>query len=70
MCVFVFQQVTYSTNVDDVDIGANASAEDAPEDVDGALSESGIDIILANRLVQTNFTKKDFKLYIAKFTKA
>ncbi|XP_064455949.1 translationally-controlled tumor protein homolog [Ornithodoros turicata] len=49
--------------------GANPSAEEADE---GTLEnvESGLDLVLNNRLVETGFTKADYKNYLKTYTKA
>lgn len=50
--------------VDNVNIGANPSAEEADEGVDEAAVEEGLDIVLINRLKETAFgSKKDFMNY-------
>ena len=49
--------------------GSNASAEEADEGTDSA-SESGVDIILNHRLVETGFgSKKDFTVYLKDYMK-
>merc|ERR1712018_477595 len=49
--------------------GANASAEEADEGTDAA-SESGVDIILNHRLVETGFgSKKDYTTYLKDYMK-
>ena len=49
--------------------GSNASAEEADEGTDAA-SESGVDIILNHRLVETGFgSKKDFTVYLKDYMK-
>lgn len=51
---------------DDVDgaaLGANPSAEEADEQSEEA-TESGLDIVLAGRLVETGFDKKGYKDYL------
>merc|ERR1711992_81701 len=55
---------------DDVKLeGANASAEEADEGTDAA-SESGIDIVLNHRLVETGFgSKKDYTVYLKDYMK-
>merc|ERR1712226_593628 len=54
-----------SRTQDDIQLaGSNASAEEADEGTDSA-SESGVDIILNHRLVETGFgSKKDFTVYL------
>ena len=49
--------------------GSNASAEEADEGTDAA-SESGVDIVLNHRLVETGFgSKKDFTVYLKEYMK-
>ena len=49
--------------------GSNASAEEADEGTDAA-SESGVDIVLNHRLVETGFgSKKDFTVYLKDYMK-
>merc|ERR1712150_171039 len=49
--------------------GSNASAEEADEGTDEA-SESGIDLVLNHRLVETGFgTKKDYTVYLKEYMK-
>ncbi len=52
-----------------VDIGANASAEEAPEELESA-SKKVVDIIDAFRLQETSWDKKGFMGYIKTFMKA
>lgn len=54
----------------EVDIGANPSAEGGGDDegVDPS-SVSGVNIVLANRLVETSFSKKDYQTHIKDFMK-
>ncbi|XP_061782060.1 translationally-controlled tumor protein homolog [Nerophis lumbriciformis] len=47
-------------------IGANASAEEAAEGTDSS-SVSGIDVVLHNKLQQTNFDKKSYVSYIKEY---
>ena len=50
--------------MDDSLIGGNPSAEgeDAGASADPS-SQSGCNIVLANRLVETSYSKKDFRVY-------
>jgi len=48
--------------------GANPSAEEADEGTDEA-SESGVDIILNHRLVETSFDKKSYMSYLKDYMK-
>jgi hypothetical protein len=54
-------------SIDDSLIGGNASAEGAGEDegVSESTVQSGVDVVLNNRLVETGFkNKKDYQTYI------
>merc|ERR1712240_621173 len=55
---------------DDIQLeGANASAEEAAEEVDST-SVSGIDVVLHQRLQETSFgSKKDYMLYLKEYMK-
>ena len=54
---------------EDFDIGANASAEEAGEGTEEAM-ESGVDLILNHRLVETGFGKKaDYMNYLKDYMK-
>merc|ERR1712141_320882 len=54
---------------DDFDIGANASAEEADEGTEEA-TESGVDLVLNHRLVETGFGKKaDYMNYLKDYMK-
>merc|ERR1712241_1203008 len=59
-----------SRTQDDIQLaGANASAEEADEGTDTA-SESGVDIVLNHRLVETGFgSKKDYTVYLKDYMK-
>jgi len=48
--------------------GANPSAEEADEGTDEA-SESGVDIVLNHRLVETSFDKKSYLAYLKDYMK-
>ncbi|XP_064615712.1 LOW QUALITY PROTEIN: translationally-controlled tumor protein homolog [Liolophura sinensis] len=48
--------------------GANPSAEELGDECD-TNAVSGVDIVVANRLVETSFTKKSYKNYIAAYMK-
>ena len=45
-------------------IGGNASAEGGEDEGAEDTGQSGCNIVLAHRLVETGFSKKDFKTYI------
>ncbi|RWS12431.1 microtubule-binding protein-like protein [Dinothrombium tinctorium] len=49
--------------------GANPSAEEFEEGTDDSV-ESGLDLVLNQRLVETGFSKADYKNYIKTYTKA
>jgi len=54
---------------DDFDIGANASAEEGAEGTEEAV-ESGVDLVLNHRLVETGFGKKaDYMNYLKDYMK-
>lgn len=53
----------------EVDIGANPSAEGGGDEGVDPSSVSGVNIVLANRLVETAFTKKDYQVHIKDFMK-
>eukprot|EP00493_Phyllostaurus_siculus_P025301 UN25645 len=56
----------------DFDIGANPSAGggDGDEGADDLDSESGVDVVLANRLMETGFDMKSYKVHIKDYMKA
>ena len=54
---------TEKTEITDAMIGGNASAEEAAEDCEET-GTRGVNIVLANRLQQTSFSKKDYGTYI------
>ena len=63
-----FQHVTRKVG-DDFDIGANASAEEGAEGTEEAV-ESGVDLVLNHRLVETGFGKKaDYMNYLKDYMK-
>ncbi len=55
--------VTESTEVSDAMIGGNASAEGGEEEggASGSAAQSGCNIVVANRLVETSFKKKEYQ---------
>merc|ERR1712193_258852 len=59
-----------SRTQDDIQLeGSNASAEEADEGTDAA-SESGIDVVLNHKLVETGFgSKKDYTVYLKDYMK-
>merc|ERR1712241_958795 len=69
-CMWEITGKHISRTQDDIQLaGANASAEEADEGTDAA-SESGIDIVLNHRLVETGFgSKKDYTVYLKDYMK-
>jgi hypothetical protein len=69
-CLWELTGKHISRTQDDIQLaGSNASAEEADEGTDSA-SESGVDIILNHRLVETGFgSKKDFTVYLKDYMK-
>merc|ERR1711862_400415 len=69
-CLYEITGKHISRTQDDVKLeGANASAEEFDEGTDAA-SESGIDIVLNHRLVETGFgSKKDYTAYLKDYMK-
>ncbi|XP_070770406.1 translationally-controlled tumor protein homolog [Enoplosus armatus] len=61
--------VTRTDRLDEALIGANASAEEAPEITDSS-SISGVDIILNHKLQETGFDKKQYMIYVKDYVKA
>jgi len=61
---------TETTDIDDSAIGGNASAEGPGDEGGDACVVSGINICIANRLVQSGFEKKSYKVYIKDYMKA
>ena len=56
--------------VSDDMFGGNASSEGGgDEGADGDISKSGIDVVIANRLVDVPFSKKQYQKYIKEFMK-
>lgn len=49
--------------------GANPSQEEADEGTDEVV-ESGLDLVLNQRLIETGFTKNDYKSYLKLYTKS
>jgi NH3-dependent NAD+ synthetase len=64
------KHVTQSLGVDDALLGANPSAEGGDEGQVDEASVSGIDVILAHRLVETAFDKKSYQTYIKEYMKS
>ncbi|KAJ8253362.1 hypothetical protein GJAV_G00212090 [Gymnothorax javanicus] len=60
--------VTRTDHIDDKAIGGNASAENVEESALPSTT-SGLNIVLGSKLVQTYFTKKEYKTYIKQYVK-
>lgn len=58
------KHTTETTQLDGSKFGANASEEEPCEAGDDPSSVSGVDIVLANRLIETGFVKKDYLTHI------
>jgi len=69
-CLYKVQgkHITISGDVDDSLIGGNASAEGGDEGVE-ANSISGVNVVLANRLVKTEMDKKGYRVHIKEYMK-
>eukprot|EP00918_Siedleckia_nematoides_P052341 GHVU01114420.1.p1 GENE.GHVU01114420.1~~GHVU01114420.1.p1 ORF type:complete len:171 (-),score=36.65 GHVU01114420.1:412-924(-) len=63
------KHVTQSLGVDDRLLGANPSAEGGDEGEVDEASVSGIDVVIAHRLIETNFDKKSYQMYIKEYMK-
>lgn len=64
-----FQTVTEKSEIDDSLIGGNKSAEAVcDEDFDPSVT-TGINVVLAHRLVETGFTKKQYQKHIKEYMK-
>merc|ERR1719233_2591845 len=62
------KMTTERTDIDDSMFGGNASAEDGGEAYESE-AVSGINIVLAHKLVETNFGKKDYQKYLKGYMK-
>ena len=63
--LLTLQLKTEVTNkIDDSLIGGNASVEDQAVEMDDDVVQSGIDVVLTNRLQETGFNKKSYQVYI------
>jgi len=69
-CMYEVYGKHISRKQDDIQLeGSNASAEEADEGTDSA-SESGVDLVLNHRLVETGFgSKKDYTVYLKDYMK-
>ena len=63
-CTLLSQRVTESTVVDEKMYGGNASAEGGGDEGADDAAQTGCNIVLANRLQQTTFTKKLYQTHI------
>ena len=62
--LLTLQHKTEVTKIDDSLIGGNASLEQQAVAMDEESGQSGIDVVLANRLQETGFNKKSYQVYI------
>lgn len=60
---------TETTQLDGANFGSNASEEEPQEGGDDPSSQSGLDVVLANRLIETGFKKKEYIIYIKDYIK-
>lgn len=68
-CLFEVECRLVSRKHGDVHIdGANPSQEEGDEGTEEVV-ESGLDLVLNQRLIETGFTKSDFKSYLKTYTK-
>ena len=67
-CCPCSQRVTESTHVDESMYGGNASAEGGADEGAEDASQSGCNIVLANRLQETTYSKKDYQTHIKVYT--
>merc|ERR1711956_168004 len=69
-CMYEVYGKHITRKADDIQLaGSNASAEEADEGTDGS-SESGVDLVLNHRLVETGFgSKKDYTVYLKDYMK-
>jgi len=68
-CLYEVECRLISRKHGDVHIdGANPSQEDGDEGTE-EVTESGLDLVLNQRLIETGFTKSDFKSYLKTYTK-
>ncbi len=66
--IIFYQFVKQSDDSNNIDIGANPSAEEAEEGYEST-STSGINVVLQNRLVDYDMKKSEFKKHIKSFSK-
>uniref|UniRef100_A0A2I9LPT5 Translationally-controlled tumor protein homolog n=1 Tax=Centruroides hentzi TaxID=88313 RepID=A0A2I9LPT5_9SCOR len=68
-CLFEVECRHISRKQGDIQLdGANPSAEEVDEGTDEYV-ESGLDLVLNQRLVETGFSKNDYKSYLKSYTK-
>merc|ERR1712141_581102 len=69
-CMYEVYGKHITRSQDDIQLeGSNASAEEADEGTEGS-SESGVDLVLNHRLVETGFgSKKDYTVYLKDYMK-
>ncbi|XP_015906873.1 translationally-controlled tumor protein homolog [Parasteatoda tepidariorum] len=68
-CIYEVECRHVSRKQGDIQLdGANPSQEETDEGTDESV-ESGLDLVLNQRLVETGFTKNDFKSYLKLYTK-
>ncbi|CAL1261223.1 unnamed protein product [Larinioides sclopetarius] len=69
-CLYEVECVHVQRRQGDIQLdGANPSAEDADEGTEDVV-ESGLDLVLNQRLVETGFSKADYKTYLKTYTKS
>jgi len=69
-CLYEVECVRITRKIGDIQLeGANPSAEEADEGTDETV-ESGLDLVLNQRLVETGFSKADYKNYLKTYVKA
>lgn len=69
-CIYEVECSHVTRRLGDVALdGANPSAEELEEGTDEVV-ESGLDLVLNMRLVETGFSKSDYKNYLKTYTKA
>ena len=63
------QRVTEDGGIDPALLGSNASAEEVPEGT-SEVAITNYDLVFNHQLVETNFGKKDFLVYIKDYMKS
>ncbi|GIY64066.1 translationally-controlled tumor protein homolog [Caerostris darwini] len=70
-CLYEVQCVHVQRRQGDIQIdGANPSQEGGEDEGTEDVVESGLDIVLNQRLIETGFSKSDFKSYLKTYTKS